>query len=98
MKPDQLKGWEPREDKMTLYASVEKMKAALYSTAKRRPTSHGSPQRCQEALDAAPAQAMSEDEIFDVMLKTWETTGGSFIALIRALRDAGCLYVKEVER
>ncbi len=76
----------------SLAASIEKMKVALYSTARRLPTSHGSPQLCQEALDAAPAQAMTEDEI--VCLISYRSSIGSR-EVFRALLEAGVLYCKE---
>ncbi len=93
---------------MTLYASVEKMKDILNKAA---PDNCGKRLGCgyikgvNDALAAAPAQAKSEDEILTLCFE--KVLCGDYGAMnpitcigltVRALRDAGCLYVKEVER
>ncbi len=81
---------------MTLYASIEKMKEHLESVSIciNNEAVHDA---IDKALAAAPAQAMTEDEIMTLIYETWDDKdcGGDLHKLMQALRDAGVLYVRE---
>ncbi len=79
------------EVKMTLYASIEKMKAALKHYAAN---SIFTKTIASEALAAAPAQALSEEEIIKLFY-TPERERKNVIDTIRALKENGVLYVRE---
>lgn len=85
---------------MTLHKAIEAAREALLTVATKKPTIHGTPSICREALSTLPAKPMSEDEIMNILRKEFDITAHddsdeTFIRCIRALRDAGVLYVEE---
>ncbi len=81
---------------MTLYTSIEKMKEA-FCLIRRDLHSRAANKVFDEALASAPAQPKSEDEIDKIIYDSIQTIlfPKERRAVIKALRDAGVLYVGE---
>ncbi len=80
---------------MTLYASIEKMKEHLESVAIciNNESVHDA---IDKALAAAPAQALGEEDVYQIAIDAFKKNQNIFDAL-NALRDKGVLYVREGE-